>query len=122
MVERLQARHYRFSDAGRFHFVAKRFHLPLDAAHKSINSGGVDFALAAGMADRPRELVTVERLALAVFLDYRQVAELDTLEGCESGTARFALSPPANSRSVFGGAAILNLAVFMGAKGTTHQL
>ena len=82
----------------------------------------IDIALAAGVADGTLKLGAVERLALAVLLDDREVAKLDPLEGGETRAAGFALAPAPDRRSVLGRAAVLHLAVFMGAEGATHQL
>src|SRR4029453_15000605 len=100
--------------------VAQRFHLPLDAADQLVDLAGVDLALAAGMADGPLQLGAVKGLALAVFLDDREVAELHSLKGRETGAAAFALAPPADGRAVLGRAAVLHLAVLMRAERTAH--
>ena len=74
------------------------------------------------MADRALELGAVERLALAVLLDHGEVAQLDPLEGREARPAALALPPPADRRAVLRRAAVLNLAVFVGAERAAHQL
>ena len=96
--------------------------LALNAADQAIDLRRIDLALPCRMADRPGELVAIERLALAIFLDDREVAKLDSLKGCEAGSAGLALPAAPNCRAIFRRAAVLHLAVFMGAKGATHQL
>src|SRR5688500_6822487 len=67
MVERLEAGHDRLADAGRGNLVADRFPLPLHTADQLVDLGGVDVALAAGVADGALKLGAVERLALGIF-------------------------------------------------------
>src|SRR4051794_2840963 len=96
MVKRLQANHHGLADASRSHLVPERLHLPLHAAYETVDPGGFNVSLAAGVPDRAGELVTVKRLALAVLLDNRKVAQLDALEGCKARSARFALAAAAD--------------------------
>jgi hypothetical protein len=121
MIEGAEPRHYRLANLRRAYLVPERFHLPLHPAHEAVDAGRVDVALAAGMTDCAGKLVSVERLALAVLLDDREVAELDALEGREPSTTSFALTPAADGGAIFARAAVLNLAVFMGTEGAAHQ-
>jgi hypothetical protein len=102
--------------------VAERFHLALHAADQLVDLAGVDVALAAGMADSAFQLSAVEGLALTVFLDDGEVAQLDPFERCKARAAPLALSPTADRRPVLGRAAVLHLAVFMRAERTAHPL
>ena len=104
-----------------FDLVAERFHLTLNAADQSVDLGRVDIALAGRMTDRALQLGPVERLALAVLLDDREVAQLDPLEGREAGPARLALTAAANGGAILARPAVFYLAVFMGAKGAAHS-
>ncbi len=88
---------------------------------RSIFAGSMS-RLRQAMADRALELVAVERLALAVLLDDGEVAQLDALEGRETRAAGLALAPAPDRRAVLGRAAVLHLAVFMGAERAAHQL
>ena len=87
---------------------------------RSILAGSTS-RLRQAMADRALELGAVERLALAVLLDHRQVAQLDPLEGREARPAALALAPAADRRAVLRRARILNLAVFMRAERAAHR-
>src|SRR5207342_790693 len=58
----------------------------------------------------------VERLAFSVLLEHGEVAQLDPFERRETGAATFALATATDGRTIFRGAAVLHLAVFMGAK------
>ena len=122
VVERLEANHHRLADAASLHLIAQRFHLPLDAADQPVDARRIDVTLAAGVADRTSKLVAVERFPLPVLLDDGEVTKLDTLECREAGPAGLALAPAPDRRSILARAAVLHLAVFMGAKGATHQL
>src|SRR6478672_6116248 len=122
MVERLEPGHHGFPDARRRDLVALGFQLPLHPAHQPVDLGRVDVALARRMADRAFELGPFERLALAVFLDDREVAQLDTLKGGEPRAACLALAPPPDRSAVFARPAVFDLAVFMRAQRTAHSL
>src|SRR3954471_3454439 len=122
MIERFEAGHDGFTDLGRTDFVAECLHLPLHATDQTIDPRGIDVALAAGMSDRPGQLVAIERLALAVFLDHCEVAQLDSLECGEARTARLALAAAANCGAVLAWPAVLNLAVFVRAEWAAHSL
>src|SRR6185369_9896652 len=87
MVEGLEPGHHGLADPRGRYLVAHRLHLPLDAAHETINLRCVDLALARRVADRSGELVAVERFALSVLLDDREVAQLDPLERGETCAA-----------------------------------
>src|SRR5689334_9777670 len=105
MVESLETGHDRLADPHGCDFVAQRFHLPLNAAHKPINACRIDLALARCVTDRPGELLAIERLAFAVLLDNGKVSQLDTFERREARPARFALAPTANGGTVLARAA-----------------
>lgn len=122
MVQRLETCHNRLADTRRSHFVAERFHLPLNAAYQSVDAGSVDVALAASMADGAGKLVAVEWFAFSILLDDREIAQLDPLEGRESSAASLALPPTADRSAIFAWPAVLNLAVFMRAERAAHPL
>src|SRR5690348_7362900 len=122
VVERFEARHYRFADPRRTDLVAKRLHLPLHAANQPVDARGVDLALPAGVSDRTGELVAVERLSLAVLLDDGQIAQLHALERRKARSACLALAAPADRCAILARPAVLNLAVFVRAEQTAHPL
>src|SRR4051812_9117288 len=76
MVERLETRHHRLADRSRRDFVAAGFELALNPAYKLLDLGQRDLPLAGRVTNCTLQLCAVERLALAVLLDDRQVAEL----------------------------------------------
>src|SRR6476646_15443 len=122
MVEGLEAVHHRFADLSRFDLVALGLEAALNAADEPFDLLGRDVALAGRMADRSGELVAVERLALAILLDHREVAQLDPLEGREAGDACLVRTRGADRGAVFVRPAVLNLAVCVRAEGTAHAL
>src|SRR5439155_13287733 len=120
MVEGAQSRHHRLTDADRGDLVPLRFHLALNAADQAVDLARVDIALACRVTDCPRQLVAIERLALAVFLDDGEVAQLHPLKGGEASTARLALTAAADGGAIFARPAVLNLAVFVRAERAAH--
>src|SRR5688572_7731637 len=111
MVDGVEAVHHRLADHVGANFVAPSFQLPLNAGYQALDLGRIDVAFAAGMAYRTLQLGAVERFALAVLLDHRQVAQLDPLEGGEARPAAFALAAAADRGAVLARAAVFYLAV-----------
>src|SRR5690348_18379520 len=116
MVERLEAVHHRLADLRALHFVTLGFEPTLDPGDHPVDLVGGNVALARRVTDRARELVALERLALAGLLDHGEVAQLDPLECREARAACFALAPAADGGAVLAWPAVLYLAVFMGAE------
>src|SRR6185312_14313270 len=120
VVERLEAIHHRFADLGALHLIALGFQPTLDAGDHAVDLVRGDIALARSVADRAGELVAVERLSLTVLLDDRQVAKLDAFKGGEAGAAGLTLPASSDRRPILARAAVLYLAVFMGAERAAH--
>src|SRR5437899_110499 len=73
-------------------------------------------------ADRAGELVALEGLALRVFLDHRQLAQLHPLEGREAGAAIGAEAAAADRAAIVGRPRIFHLGVIGAAERTAHLL
>src|SRR4029077_21201785 len=72
---------------------------------------GLDRALAQGDVDGAGELVALERLALTVLLDHRQLAQLDALESGEARRAIRTEAPPTDRGTIVGRPRILDLGI-----------
>ncbi|VXC82558.1 hypothetical protein SPHINGOAX6_50281 [Sphingomonas sp. AX6] len=122
-VQPLQRLHHHLADTvgGDFAF-ALCFQLTLDAGHQLVDPCLVDRALSAGDRHRAEQFFALERFAAVFGFQDGQFAQLNALERGEARAACFALAAAADGRAVFCGAAVLYLAVFMGAEGAAHIL
>src|SRR4051812_11049546 len=122
VIERLEAIHHGLADLACIDLIPAGFELALDRGDEPVEALGRNIALAAGDREGPGQLLAVERLALAVLLDHRQVAQLDALKGRETRAAGFALAPPANRCAILARPAVFHLAVFVRAEWAAHPL
>src|SRR5947209_7671608 len=122
VVEGFQSGHDGLSDTDRRDLVAQRLELALHPAYQAVDPGGVEIALAAGVANGSCKLVAVEWLALGVFLDDREIAQLNAFESSEPCSASLALPSTAYCGSVFTRPAVLNLAVLVRTEWAAHSL
>src|SRR5207248_11283603 len=83
---------------------------------------GLDRPLAQCDIDRARQLVAVERFALAVLFEHGQFAQLDPLERREARRATAAKPPPPDRASIVGRSRILDLGVIGATERATHVL
>ena len=61
-----------------------------------------DFSFLAGLHETPEELLAIDGLAAAVFLDDAEFGALDLFVGCEAGTTVEAFAATTNGGTVFG--------------------
>src|SRR6187551_3536774 len=120
MVDGLEAVHDRFPDLARRDLIPSSFQLSLDRRDQAVDALRGNVAFAAGNGDGSLELAAVERLALAILLHHRQVAQLHPFERCEARSAVLALAPATDRRAVFRRAAVLHLTGFVRAEGAAH--
>src|SRR3954454_8777782 len=102
--------------------LTRTFELAHQRIDHALDPLRLDRSLTQRDIDRPGELFTVERLALAVFLDHGQLAKLDPLKCGEARGASGAETPAPYRRPVVGRARILDLGVIRTAERTTHLL
>ena len=123
LIEAGERLHDQFADhvAGDFG-LARAFELPNYRVDDAFDPVGLMRPLAQSGVGRAGELVTVERLALSILLDHRQLAELDALEGGEPcGAVR--TGPPATNRAaIVGWPRVLDLAVIGPTERASHPL
>src|SRR4051794_13550993 len=89
-------------DVARYLALARALELANHRVDDALDLLGLDRPLAQGDMDRAREFVALERLALPVLLDHRQLAQLDALEGGEARRAIRAEAAPTDRRAIVG--------------------
>src|SRR5258707_11531008 len=123
LVERRQRLHDQLADhVARDVGFARAFELAHQRIDDALDAVGLDRALAQRDVDRAGQLVAVERLALRVLLDDRQLTQLHSLEGREAGAATDAEPPAPDRAAILGRPRILDLGVIRGAERTAHFL
>src|SRR5215469_3522648 len=121
LIEAGERLHHEAADhLARYLAFARAFELTHHRVDDALDALSLDRALAQRHIDRARELVAVESLALAVFLDDGELAQLHALEGREACRAIGAEAPPADRGTVVGRSRILYLGVIETAERTAH--
>src|SRR5579862_6706201 len=122
LVQTGQRLHHQFADhVGGNLIFAHGFQAAHDARDHPVHPLALDRALAQRMVDRTFQLVAVESLAAAIFLDHDQFAQLHPLEGGETATAFGTMTPPPDGGIVLRRTTVLYLAVVMSAEGAAHR-
>src|SRR5579875_866332 len=120
-IERRQHLHHQLADDLALDLgLAGAFELADDRVDRALDALALDRALAQRDLDRACQLVALERLALAVFLDHGELAKLHPLEGGEARGAVGTEPPPPDRGPLVGRPRVLHLGVFASAERTAH--
>src|SRR6516165_4378213 len=123
LIEACQRLHHEAADnvAGDIR-LARTLQLPHQRIDDALDPFGFDGAFPQRDVDGASKLISVKRFALPVFLDNRQLAQLDTLEGREAGRTIRTEPPAPDSATIIRRPGVLYLSVIGPAKRTAHPL